>query len=339
MVSHYRGPKGKVEKIEIQSQALEGNMLGDPTLRDVYVYIPHGYEEGAERHYPLMMYLAGYTNSGAGQINWKPFAENLPERLDRLIGTCQMDPVVMVMPDCFTRLGGNQYINSVAMGNYHDFLVDEVVPAVETLYKAGGEGKRACLGKSSGGYGAMMQGLLNQGLWTAIACQSGDMGFEQSFLPELPKILTMFSAYGYSTEKFMQHVESQPFVKGADTYLMLALGLSASYSPNPEKFLGIELPCDPYTSELIPDLWDKWLKHDPVHLAERHQDNLRQLKGLFIDCGNQDDYHLHYGARIMSRKLKQLNVPHTYEEFDGTHSNIDHRLDQSLPYLEKIIRG
>lgn len=136
----------------------------------------------------------------------------------------------------------------------------------------------------------------------------------------------------------MQHVESQPYVKGADTYLMLALGLSASYSPNPDKFLGIELPCDPETSELIPEIWSKWLEHDPVHLAERYQGNLKQLKGLFIDCGNQDDYHLHYGARIMSRKLKLLGVPHTCEEFNGTHANIDYRLDQSLPYLEKIIR-
>jgi hypothetical protein len=30
-------------------------------------------------------------------------------------------------------------------------------------------------------------------------------------------------------------------------------------------------------------------------------------------------------------------VAHTYEEFAGTHSNIDHRTAQSLPFLYKAI--
>src|SRR5271165_1335481 len=32
-----------------------------------------------------------------------------------------MPPVVVAFPDCFTRLGGNQYINSASMGAWEDF--------------------------------------------------------------------------------------------------------------------------------------------------------------------------------------------------------------------------
>ena len=43
------------------------------------------------------------------------FGENMPERLDRLIASGAMPPVVVAFPDCFTKLGGNQYINSSAI--------------------------------------------------------------------------------------------------------------------------------------------------------------------------------------------------------------------------------
>jgi hypothetical protein len=54
--------------------------------------------------------------------NWVGFCENLPERLDRLIGEQRKPPVVVGFPDCFTRFGGNQYINSASMGAWEDFL-------------------------------------------------------------------------------------------------------------------------------------------------------------------------------------------------------------------------
>jgi hypothetical protein len=36
--------------------------------------------------------------------------------------------------------------------------------------------------------------------------------------------------------------------------------------------------------------------------------------------------------------MLEADIKHHYEEFDGTHSGIDHRLDVSLPYLAKRLR-
>jgi hypothetical protein len=55
--------------------------------------------------------LVGFTGSGLSHTNWVGFRENLPERLDRLIGEQRMPAVVVAFPDCFTRLGGNQCSN------------------------------------------------------------------------------------------------------------------------------------------------------------------------------------------------------------------------------------
>ena len=65
-----------------------------------------------------------------------------PERLDRLIGEERMPPVVVAFPDCFTRLGGNQYINSAAMGAWEDFLLYEMLPDIERRFGCGGSGRR-----------------------------------------------------------------------------------------------------------------------------------------------------------------------------------------------------
>jgi hypothetical protein len=103
------GPTGSVSRSTVESEVLKSNMLGDPTARVVDVYIPAGHDG---QGLPLLVDLVGFTGSGLSHTNWTGFRENLPERLDRLIGEQRMPPVVVAFPDCFTRLGGNQYINS-----------------------------------------------------------------------------------------------------------------------------------------------------------------------------------------------------------------------------------
>jgi hypothetical protein len=64
-------------------------------------------------------------------------------------------PVVVAFPDCFTRLGGDQYINSASTGAWEDFLLHEMLLAIEQRFGCGGTGRRGVFGKSSGGYGAI----------------------------------------------------------------------------------------------------------------------------------------------------------------------------------------
>jgi hypothetical protein len=68
-------------------------------------------------------------------------------------------------------------------------------------------------------------------------------------------------------------------------------------------------------------------------------ERLRGLRALHLDCGNRDEYRLHYGLRSLARRLVELDVPHVSEEFDGGHSGIDHRLDVSLPRLYEAVSG
>jgi len=328
--------RGTLHRLTLDSRVLEGNPLGDSATRDVHVYVPAGHDG---RDLPLLVDIVGYTAGGPAHTNWKNFGENLPERLDRLIDSGAMAPAVMVFPDCFTRLGGNQYINSAAMGRWMDFLCDEMVPFVEGRFGCGGTGRRALFGKSSGGYGALAHAFLRPDVWAAAACHSGDMAFELCYLPDMPGVLRLLDRYGGSVERFMNAFETGRKVDGKDTHVLMILCMAATYDPDPTQYLGIRLPVTPDTCEIIADRWANWLEWDPVRMVETHGDALRGLKGLFIDCGDRDQYNLIHGARRLHRRLQHLGITHRYEEFPDDHSSVDYRLDESLPYLVRALNG
>jgi S-formylglutathione hydrolase FrmB len=328
-------PRGRVETLAIDSRALVGNLLGDPVRRSVAVYLPPGYDE-ARTEYPLFVVLASFTGSGLGLVGWRAFGESLPQRVDRLVAAGAMGPVVLALPDCFTSLGGNQYIDSIAVGNWATFLVDEMLPALGERFRVRREATgRALLGRSSGGYGALVHGMRRRGAWGAVACHSGDMAFDLVYRPDLPKACDVLARHGGSVRTFVEHVRAAQRVATDETTALMMLALAATYDPDPRAPLGVRLPVDPHTCEIIDERWAAWLRHDPLRLVEERecQENLRRLGGLFIDCGTRDPYALHYGARALVRRLSALGIPHVHEEFDDVHSGIDYRMDRSLPWL------
>ena len=333
----YQGETGQVEVVEQRSKQLEGNPLGDPPLRNIAIWTPPGYlEEGSER-YPLLVDLAGFTGSGIKHLAWSAFTENLPERLDRLVGTGQMKPCIVAMPDGFTSLGGNQYIDSPAVGPWASYLVEELVPFIDDRWRTLAQrDHRGVFGKSSGGYGALVHGMLHSDTWGAIACHSGDMYFPYGYLPDFPLAIDVLRRCGGKAaflEKFRKKVKP----RHDDVMTLMILAMAASYDPDLQRPWEYHLPFDLETGEIIDERWQRWLEHDPVQMVDRHHTALKSLKCLFIDCGSRDQYRLHHGARMLAKKLEQFGVPHLHQEFDDDHSAVDYRLDVSLPILAEAL--
>ena len=324
-------PRGTIEYLEIKSQALTNNVLGDPVNRSVAIYLPEDYSSSNEE-YPLLVDIVGFTGSGFGHIAWKAFQETVPQRVDRLKAEGKMGNVIVALPDCFTSLGGNQYIDSAVLGNWAEFLTMEMVSAIQSKYRVKrGRYHRGLFGKSSGGYGAIVHGMLYADSWGAIACHSGDMAFDLCYLPEMPGVLMKIREKGI--EAFLDDFKMGK--KVGDFHTMMMLAMAATYDPDPDAPYGIRLPVTPDTCELIEERWQRWLAWDPVELIERAdvQTNLKSLNGLYIDCGSRDQYKLVFGARQLVKRLKALDINHRYEEFADNHSSVDYRMDESLPYL------
>lgn len=323
----------------IDSRVLRGNPLGDPHLRRVPVYLPPSYTKTASKRYPVYYMLVGFTGRGESLTHRQAFTETLPDQLDRLIRTRKIREAIVVMPDCFTRYGGSQYLNSSATGRYEDHVVKEIVPHVDRAFrtKASPE-SRAVLGKSSGGYGAMILGMRHPGVFGHIACHSGDMYFDYVYRADFPKHLQIVSKFG-GTAGFVRAWEKMPKRNvGAYFPAINILAMASCYSPNPDSRLGFDLPFDEKTGELIPAVWKRWLAWDPVHMLARYRKNLAKLKTRFIDCGTRDQYHLHWGARIFAKRAKEAGVPFRHEEFDDDHSSISYRYDRSMPFLSRAMK-
>jgi len=327
-------PQGAVHRLRLESSTLKGNLLGDPVQRIIDVYVPHGHDG---KGLPLLVDLVGFTAGGPAHTNWKNFTENLPERLDRLIASGAMAPCAVAFPDCFTKLGGNQYINSTVMGRWDDFLLQEAVPFVEKTFGCGGTGKRGCFGKSSGGYGAMVHALLHPDFWAAAASHSGDVGFELLFNADFPRVLRAIAKTENSVQKWLEAFFAAPKIKDSDVHILMILAMAATYDPDTSAYLGVRLPVTIDTCEIIPERWANYVKWDPLTLVETHSAGLKKLKALYIDCGDVDQYNLVYGSRRMHKRLTELGVLHVYEEFPDDHSAVDYRMDRSLPLLAKAL--
>jgi hypothetical protein len=133
------GPPGTVVIHEHKSRLLARNPLGDPHVRKVAVWLPPEYERratgGPGRRFPVLYDLVGFMGSGMSHLNWRAFSENLVERVARLRHEGRMGPVILVLPDCYTSLGGNQYVNSAAIGPYADYLIKEIIPLVDGEFR------------------------------------------------------------------------------------------------------------------------------------------------------------------------------------------------------------
>lgn len=324
-----------VEIIELESRVLKNNPLGDPNRRRIPVYLPPGYAERTTRRYPVFYVLAGFGGFGESLIQRSAWSESLPERLDRLIHAGQMRPAIVVMPDCFTRYGGSQYRNSSATGRYEDHLVRELLPHVDRRYRS--NGRRAVLGKSSGGYGALVLGMRHPEVFHALACHSGDMYFEYCYLPDFPRAIDVLRRHG-GVAKFLQAWEKMhKRLAGGLHAAVNTLAMAACYSPNPKNRVGFDLPFDLATGSIDEAIWRRWKACDPIEMLPRHGAALEQLRCVFIDCGSRDQFALHHGARIFAARAKQLGIRIRHEEFDDDHSSVSYRYDRSLVLLSKAL--
>ncbi len=325
-------PQGTVIIETIESAVLRGNALGDPPARRVPIYLPPGYEDGATR-YPVVFLLTGFTGRGTMLLNDAAWDENIAQRMDRLIASGAVRPLILVMPDCFTRVGGSQYINSSATGRYEDHVVQELVAFVDKKYRTlADRDQRAVMGKSSGGYGAVLLAMRHPDVFGLMACHSGDMYFEFCYKSDFIGYLRAQKKYG-GLEKFWNTCRDiHP--KDRDFNAMLnTIAMAACYSPNPRAPFGFELPFDEETGELREDVWARWLEWDPVYLVDKHADALRSLRLLYLDCGLRDEFNLQFGARIFCKRLKAHGITYVHEEFDDGHLNIPYRYDGSFKAL------
>jgi S-formylglutathione hydrolase FrmB len=325
---------GRLEQLTIDSDLLKGNPLGDPHQRPLWVYVPPGYDNSDSR-LPAIYVIQGLTGQVDMWANRDPFRPNVLERVDELFSDSDVPPCILVFADCWTSLGGSQYLDSPGTGRYLSYLCDEVVAFVDGRYRTlADRDHRALAGKSSGGYGAMVVPMLRPDVFGGLATHAGDALFECCYLPEFGKCVRHLRAhYDGSFDRFWEDFRSRTaFTKEGDDDLLNAWCMAACYSADPDGT--VHLPFDPATGRLADEVWQRWLAVDPVRMVASHADAVRSLRAIYIDAGTRDEWFLDLGAEAYRRELAAVGVTDVvFELFDATHMDIEYRYPIAIRYL------
>jgi S-formylglutathione hydrolase FrmB len=327
---------GQLEEHVITSDLLRDNPLGDPHERPLWVYLPPGYDDEPDRRYPAVYVIQGYTGHLGMWRNRSPYRQPFTETADDVFATGEAPGTIVVYVDAWTAYGGSQFVDSPGTGRYHSYLCDEVVPWVDGHYRTLPDaGHRAIMGKSSGGFGAMITPMLRPDLFGALATHAGDSLYEMCYMPGFGRCARLLRDYDGDIWRWWQDFRSRvAFTKEADEHLLMLLGVSACFSAREDGT--IDLPFDPRTGALEEEVWQRWLDWDPVRMAPRYAGALRSLRAIWIDAGTSDDYYLDLGAEAFRVALRDAGVASDviqFELFDATHGQIEYRYPMSLAWL------
>jgi Putative esterase len=328
-------PVGRFEETTFESNALRENPLGDPHVRPLWVYLPPGYDDEPDRRYASIYMIQGLTGQLDMWRNRTAFRRNFPELADDLFAAGDAPPCILVWVDCWTSLGGSQFLDSPGTGRYHTYLCEEIVPWVDGRYRTiAAPESRGIAGKSSGGYGAMVTPMLRPDLFGGLATHAGDALFETCYLPEFrASARALRDEYDGSYERFWEDFRSRPaLTKASDDVLLNCWCMAACYSTDEDGT--VHLPFDTDTGELQPEVWERWLVKDPVRMVQAHTDAVRSLRAVYIDAGTKDEWYLDLGAEAFRRALAEVGVTDVHLElFDAGHMGIEYRYPLSLTYL------
>ena len=321
----------------VEGDSLRGNTLGVASARRVSVYLPPSYDESPAHSYPSLYLLHGIYDSDRTWTEAWPGSPagyaTLQGLMDRGIHDGTVAEMIVVIPDSEKTC---HYTNSPLKGRWEDFLRGDLVSFVDREYRTlRDSAARGIAGHSMGGHGAIKLGMKYPETFGAV------YGLSPSLLAWAEDVSPANPAF-----RELEHFDSASELDGAHFYLKALVGIGRCFSPNPAlgPFL-TDLPFaadDGVVTKAQPG-HERWQRQLPLFMLDAHADDLRQLRGLRFDAGDDDEYgHIPVAARAFSEALQARGIAHVYDEYDGDHRNRlwgrDGRLFvQLLPFFSETL--
>jgi acetyl esterase/lipase len=315
---------GRIEVIQVTSPGLRDNLLGDSATRNVTVYLPSAYDEEPDRRFPVVYLLHGYLGTNAVWIGQHDLTDasisgieadldklNIRTIADELIANRRIRPMILVAPDCHNAYGGSWYTNSPVTGNWEDFVVQDLVRHIDAQYRTlPDRDGRAIAGHSMGGHGAIKIAMKHPDVYCALYAMA-PAWVDFTIMLEAPSSASFIEA---------AQVTARDAFPGLNWRTRAAIALAAAIAPRrgTEPFLA-EFPLDA-AGNRVEQVCQKWFEHDlATTMLSTYKENLRKYRAITVDCGT-DDLLLPMD-RAFSDALTKAGVPHTFQVFDGDHTN------------------
>lgn len=314
---------GRVERIKVHGKGLEGNLAGDSPDRDVSVYLPPSYQTDKNRRYPVIYFLHGFTDSDDKWYGLTRHWINLPAVVDKTLAEGKTKEFIIVTPNAYNRYFGSMYSNSVTIGNWEDFVADELVTYIDKQYRTIPQAaSRGLAGHSMGGYGTLRIGQKHPEIFSSLY-----------LLSPCCLIPNMNGPVNAEMATRMEGVQTLADLDKADFFTKAMFASAASWSPNPTKApFFLDLPVQ--AGQPQPMVTARWAANAPLATLDQYVANIRQLHALAFDAGSKDE-SIAATIKVLDGMLGNYKIPHTYEEYDGDHINrIGERIEQKmLPFF------
>lgn len=313
----------RYQRIVVHGRSLEGNLSGDSPDRQVSVYLPPGYAKDPRRRYPVLYLLHGFTDSDAKWFGLEgQHFVNVPRAVDAALAA-GVRPMIVVMPNAFTRFQGSMYSSSVTIGDWERFVTRELVDYMDAHYRTLAQpGSRGLAGHSMGGYGTMRLAMKSPGVFSSIYAMS-------------PCCLSSTQLPGREFLERAAAVRSAADIAGADFLTKAVLASAAAWSPDPKNsplFLDLRLA----DGQLAPGILAEWSANSPNLMVHQYIPALKGYRAMALDAGDQDT-GIAAAVTELHGVLDEYGIAHGYEIYEGDHLNrIEERLVKKvLPFFSE----
>lgn len=317
----HRAPAGRLVEFKLSSTALKNNLLGDPVEQDVAVYLPPGYQKSPAKRFPTLYLLHGFTGAIREWTKDGYQGMNLQPLMDGMIKDGKIREMIVVVPNGNNAYRGSFYTNSTVTGNWEDYIYRDLVNYIDSHYRTLARPEsRGIVGHSMGGYGALVLGMKHPDVFSTIYALSpccvgleGDLSEKNA---AWKKVLRL-SAKAQLSER-PKSIE--------DFFVIAFVAVSASFSPNPERApFYADFPYQEHDGQIEKNdpAYTQWRSKMPLYMLDQNTENLRKLRGLFLDYGELDEFsHIRITTALFSRALAEKNIPHVFEVYaKGDHGN------------------
>jgi enterochelin esterase-like enzyme/lysophospholipase L1-like esterase len=292
----------------VSSPGLASNAVGDRSVRRVLVYLPPSYARQPARRYPVLYLLHGATSTPEEWLNGVYQGLNLQLALDSLVAAAAIPEFIVVMPDADNALGGDWYANSPATGNWEDFVVRDLVRHVDGHYRTDPTvARRALVGHSMGGFGALAIGFNHPGVFGFIyAVSPCCIGFVGRLAPSGPAWPALSTITRWQT---------------APDRVRLLVGMAAALDGSrSDPRLFAELPFRSENGTVVPDpaAQARWLARMPPDLASAMVRRGERAPVIHVEAGSEESPILD-GIRLLRQRLDSLHIAYTDTTFAGGH--------------------
>ena len=298
----------RIQMGNISSQALQGNLIGDPTERRYTVYLPPGYQTGDSR-YPVLYMLHPFGGNLFSEVGlWRPV-------LDRLIASGDAGEIIVVFPDGSNAFGGSFWQSSATIGDYESYVARELVAHIDGEYRTiAGRNSRAITGHSMGGTGAIHLALKYPEVFGIVASSAGMYDLDDEKMKER-------GLKGYQFQP--SDVGDLPLLD-VNTWIYVALAAGAvSNADKPPLYLDMPFEIDgDGQTQIVPEVWERVIALDAMHQLDNYLKQSVRLNAIIICHGSPDTVAPVEGARAFDQKLRDLGVEHVYVEHTREHTHV-----------------